>query len=65
LPAVQYDRDVRREALTVLEGCITGLTTARDAVASDDGAPSVPDGEKLLASAADRLADLKMRLAGK
>jgi hypothetical protein len=64
-PAVQDDRDVRRDALTVLDGCIAGLTTARDAVASDDGAPPVPAGETLLASAADRLSDLKMRLATK
>ena len=63
-PAGQQDRELRREAVTVLDGCISAVITARDAVSSEDGVPSLPDGEQQLASAADRLSGLKTRVGG-
>jgi hypothetical protein len=34
-------------------------------VSIEDGAPSLPDGEQMLASAADRLSGLETRVGGK
>lgn len=64
-PAGRQDRDLRREAVTVLDGCMSAVITARDSVSSEDGAPSLPDGEQTLASAADRLSGLETRVGGK
>jgi hypothetical protein len=59
------ERESVQEALSVLEGCTTSLTTARDAVASDDGGPSLTDGQRELAAAADRLSALMAKGGGK
>jgi hypothetical protein len=64
-PSRQQDRDLRREVVTVLDGCISGVTTARDSLSTGDGVPSLPEGEQQLASAADRLSDLETRVGGK
>lgn len=63
-PAVQDDRETRREALTVLDESIAGVTTAQDAVASTDGSPTLQDGDKLLENAAGRTATLETQLGG-
>ena len=57
-PGSKEDRAAIGQALAVLDTCATAMTTARDAVASGDGAPSLSDGESGLASAADRLSQL-------
>ena len=59
------ERESVQEALSVLDGCTASLTTARDAVASDDGGPSLPDGDRALAAAADRLSALMAKGGGK
>lgn len=59
------ERESVQEALSVLDGCTASLTTARDAVASDDGDPSLPDGDRELAAAADRLSALMAKGGGK
>jgi hypothetical protein len=64
-PSTAEDRAAVEQALTVLDGCAAGLTTARAAVSSDDGAPSLADGERELASAADRLDQLTAKEGGK
>jgi len=64
-PGTEEDRAAVQEALTVLDGCAAGLTTARDAVASADSAPSLATGDRELASAADRLAELTVKEGGK
>jgi hypothetical protein len=61
----QEERDMRKEALTVLDGCAAGLNTARDAVAGGGGAPSPDDGKQALEDAAGRLSDLKSKVGGK
>ena len=63
-PAVQNDRDIRREALTVLDGSVSGLTTAQDAVSSTDGSPTLQDGDQLLEAAAGRMSALTTELGG-
>jgi hypothetical protein len=63
-PTMQKDRDIRGEALSVLDGSISGVTTAREALSSEDGNPSRQDGEALLGSAADQLSALNTRLGG-
>jgi hypothetical protein len=63
-PTVQNDRDLRREALTVLDEGISGMTTAQDAVASTDGSPTLQDGERLLEAAAGRMSALTTQLGG-
>lgn len=63
-PTVQDDRETRREALTVLDESIAGVTTAQDAIASTDGSPTLQDGDKLLENAAGRMATLKNQLGG-
>jgi hypothetical protein len=57
-PSTPEDRTLRQEAVTVLDECAAGLTTARDAVASNDGAPSLPDGDRALESADNSLTEL-------
>jgi hypothetical protein len=64
-PAGQQDRDLRREVVAVLDGCISGVTTARDSVSTEDGVPSLQGGEQQLASAADRLSGLETRVGGR
>ncbi|HJW01395.1 MAG TPA: hypothetical protein VJ617_20075 [Arthrobacter sp.] len=64
-PSTAADRAAVHEALTVLDGCTASLATARDAVASDDGIPSLPDGDRDLAAAADRLSALTAMEGGK
>lgn len=63
-PTVQDDRETRREALTVLDESIAGVTTAQDAIASTDGSPTLQDGDQLLENAAGRMATLKTQLGG-
>lgn len=64
-PASAEERESVQEALSVLEGCTTSLTTARDAVASDDSDPSLTDGDRALAAAVDRLSALMAKDGGK
>ena len=64
-PSTADDRDAVQEALTVLDGCTAGLTTARDAVSSDDGTPSLSDGDRELETAAGRLSELTAKEGGK
>jgi uncharacterized phage infection (PIP) family protein YhgE len=63
-PAVQNDRDIRREALTALDDGVSGLTTAQDAVASNDGSPELKDGDEVLEAAAGRMSALMAQLGG-
>lgn len=63
-PGSEEDRSTVREVLAVLDACTSALTTARDAVSSDDGAPSLADGQRELASAADRLSRLDAKAGG-
>jgi hypothetical protein len=63
-PSTAEDRAAVEQALDVLDGCAAGLTTARDAVSSDDGSPSLADGSRELAAAADRLAALSAEDGG-
>jgi hypothetical protein len=63
-PTVQNDRDLRREALAVLDEGISGLTTAQDAVASTDGSPTIQDGDQLLKAAAGQMSALTAQLGG-
>jgi hypothetical protein len=64
-PTVGKDRDMRGEALNVLDGSIAGVTTAREAINSEDGSPSLQDGDAQLGSAADRLSALDTQLGEK
>jgi hypothetical protein len=63
-PTVQNDRDLRREALAVLDEGTSGLTTAQDAVASTDGSPTIQDGDQLLKAAAGQMSALTAQLGG-
>ena len=56
---------MREDALKVLDSSAAGLTTARDAVSSDDGGPSLSDGNRALAAAEDALKGLKSTVGGK
>ena len=64
-PASPEDRQVREDALKVLDSSAAGLTTARDAVSSDDGGPSLSDGARALAAAEDALSQLTARVGKK
>jgi hypothetical protein len=64
-PGSEADRSAIQETLTVLDTCTTGLTTARNAVSSNDGVPSLADGDRELAVAADRLSQLSAKDGGK
>jgi hypothetical protein len=64
-PTSPGDRQVREDALKVLDSSAAGLTTARDAVSSDDGGPSLSDGARALAAAEDALAQLTARVGKK
>ncbi|MFC9351614.1 hypothetical protein [Arthrobacter sp. NPDC057013] len=64
-PTSPEDRQVREEALKVLESSAASLTTARDAVSSDDGGPSLSDGDKALAAAEDALEQLTSKVGKK
>ena len=64
-PGTAEDRAAVQEALTVLDGCAASLTTARNAVSGGDGAPSLADGDRELAAAADRLDQLTAKEGGK
>jgi hypothetical protein len=63
-PASNADRQMRDEALKVLDSSAAGLTTARDALASDGG-PSLSAGDQALASAEQALAALREKAGGK
>lgn len=64
-PSTAEDRDLREEALKVLDSSTAGLTIARDAVSSDDGRPSLADGDRALAAAEEALSGLKTKAGGK
>ena len=64
-PTSSEDRQMREDALKVLDSSAAGLTTARDAVSSDDGGPSLSEGDKALAAAEQALASLKEKAGGK
>lgn len=64
-PRTDEDLTAVQETLTVLDACATGLTTARDSLASDAGTPSRDAGSRELAAAADRLADLAAKAGGR
>jgi hypothetical protein len=64
-PSTGEDRTAVQEALAVLDGCAANLATARNAVASADGTPSLADGSQALETAADRLAALSAKDGGK
>jgi methylphosphotriester-DNA--protein-cysteine methyltransferase len=64
-PATEMERQAVQEALGVLDHCAASLTDARDAAASNDGGPTLPDGERELAAAADRLSALGTKDGGK
>ncbi|MBT2522039.1 hypothetical protein [Arthrobacter sp. ISL-28] len=64
-PSTPEDRAVRQETLTVLDTCAAGLTTARDAVFSGNGSPSLADGDRALKSGADSLSQLKTKVDSK
>jgi len=59
------DRQVREEALKVLDSSAASLTTARNAVSSDGGGPSLSDGDKALAAAEDALEQLTSKVGKK
>ncbi|MFP3459742.1 hypothetical protein R5O87_02695 [Arthrobacter globiformis] len=59
------DRQVREEALKVLDSSAASLTTARNAVSSDGGGPSLEDGDKALAAAGDALEQLTSKVGKK
>ena len=64
-PTSSEDRQMREEALKVLDSSAAGLTTARDAVSSDDGGPALSEGDKALAAAEEALAALQEKAGGK
>ncbi|MFC7847189.1 hypothetical protein ACFUTU_01790 [Arthrobacter sp. NPDC057388] len=64
-PTSNEDRQIREEALKVLDSSAAGLTTARDALASDGGGPSLSAGDQALASAEQALAALREKAGGK
>ncbi|MFF2317480.1 hypothetical protein ACFVTE_14585 [Arthrobacter sp. NPDC058097] len=64
-PSTPEDRQVREEALKVLDSSAASLTTARNAVSSDDGGPSLSDGDKALAAAGDALEQLTSKVGKK
>jgi hypothetical protein len=64
-PANDEDRDSVQEALTILDDCTAALTTARGAVASSTGTPTLTEGETRLAAAADRLSRLAAKEGGR
>jgi hypothetical protein len=64
-PASEGDRQSVQEALSVLDGCAAAMTTARDAVAGGERAPSLSDGGQQLSEAADRLSQLGAKDGGK
>jgi uncharacterized membrane protein len=64
-PTTPGDRQVREEALKVLDSSAASLTTARNAVSSDGGGPSLADGNKALAAAEDALEQLTSKVGRK
>jgi hypothetical protein len=64
-PTSPEDRQVREEALKVLDSSAASLTTARNAVSSDDGGPSLSDGARALAAAEDALSQLTSKVGKK
>jgi hypothetical protein len=64
-PASPEDRQVREEALKVLDSSAASLTTARNAVSSDDGGPSLSDGARALAAAEEALSQLTTKVGAK
>ncbi|MBT2530933.1 hypothetical protein J7E83_02100 [Arthrobacter sp. ISL-48] len=64
-PATPEDRDAQQEALAALDSCSAGFNTARNAVSTDDGGPSLSDGDHALATAEDALKNLKAKVGDK
>ncbi|MDQ0617429.1 hypothetical protein [Arthrobacter globiformis] len=64
-PASPEDRQMREDALKVLDSSAAGLTTARNAVSSDDGGPPLSEGARALAAAEEALNGLKSKVGGK
>jgi hypothetical protein len=64
-PTSPEDRLVRDEALKVLDSSAASLTTARNAASSDDGGPSLSDGDRALAAAEDALSQLTAKVGKK
>jgi hypothetical protein len=58
---VHRDREMRDEALAVLDECVSAVSRTTEAVSSRDGQPAVVEGAAALESAAARLADLEIR----
>lgn len=61
-PTSPEGRSLRQETLTVLDGCAASLTTARDAVSSEDGTPSLADGDHALEAAETSLSAVKTKV---
>jgi hypothetical protein len=59
---VQSERQLRDEALAVLDDCVSAVSVATQAIASRDGQPSLAQAGALLDSAAARLSGLESRL---
>jgi len=65
-PASQEDRDLQKQALDVLDQCAAGFTTARAALAANDGGTlSLSDGDQALADAQDALKQLEGKVGDK
>jgi hypothetical protein len=62
---VQKDRELRDEALAVMDNCVSAVAAAAEAVSSQDGRPSLSEGGGLMESAAARLSALQERLGSK
>lgn len=60
-PTVQHDRTVRHEALAALDDCVSAVSAASEAVASEDGRPTLAEAGALLASAGTQLEGLENR----
>jgi hypothetical protein len=61
-PTSPEGRSLRQETLTVLDGCAASLTTARDAVSSEDGTPSLADGDHELEAAETSLSAVSQKV---
>jgi len=61
-PDTPESRGARQASLDVLNGCVTGILTAQEAVDSTDGSPAASDAERMLAASARDLDELSTRL---
>jgi hypothetical protein len=62
---VQDEREVRDEALAVMDECVAAVAATADAVSSHDGRPPLDEGRAALQSAAQQLADLERELGSR